>query len=137
MFSVRIRAVCVLQVILETLANACATYGRKNLRILYDALSTLAELVGTELAEPARLRIFMPPLVAKWQSLSDTDRDLLPLLECFTGIISAIGLCSILCQAPGTIQLVIRQLKACYVLHPVPAATSNTWQCLQTCALAK
>lgn len=83
--------VAVLQIILETLANACATYGRKNLRILYDALSTLAELVGNELAEPSLLRIFMPPLVAKWQSLADTDRDLLPLLECFTGIVSAIG----------------------------------------------
>ena len=80
-----------LQIILETLANACATYGRKNLRILYDALSTLAELVGSELAEPSLLRIFMPPLVAKWQSLGDTDRELLPLLECFTGITSAIG----------------------------------------------
>ena len=80
-----------LKPILETLAKACATYGRKNLRILYDAISTLAEMVGKELADPHLLRIFMPPLVAKWQSLPDTDRDLLPLLECFTAITSAIG----------------------------------------------
>ena len=33
----------------------------------------------------------MPPLVAKWQSLADSDRDLLPLLECFTAIAPAIG----------------------------------------------
>ena len=80
-----------LRVILETLAKACATYGRKNLRILYDAISTLAEMAGKELADPSLLRIYMPPLVAKWQSLGDTDRDLLPLLECFTGITSAVG----------------------------------------------
>lgn len=82
-----------LRVILETLAKACATYGRKNLRILYDAISTLAEMAGKELADPSLLRIYMPPLVAKWQSLGDTDRDLLPLLECFTGITSAVGEC--------------------------------------------
>ena len=80
-----------LKVILETLAKACATYGRKNLRILYDAISTLAELVGEHLADPNLLRVYMPPLVAKWQSLGDADRDLLPLLECFTAITSAIG----------------------------------------------
>ena len=79
------------QVILDTLATACTRYGRKNLRILYDALSTLAELVGNALAEPGLLRIFMPPLLAKWQSLADTDRDLLPLLECFTALITALG----------------------------------------------
>ncbi len=80
-----------LKVILETLAKACATYGRKNLRILYDAISTLAELVGEHLADPNLLRVYMPPLVAKWQSLADSDRDLLPLLECFTAIAPAIG----------------------------------------------
>ena len=80
-----------LRVILETLAKACATYGRKNLRILYDAISTLAEMAGKELADPSLLRIYMPPLIAKWQSLGDSDRDLLPLLECLTGITSAVG----------------------------------------------
>ena len=80
-----------LKVILETLAKACATYGRKNLRILYDAIKTLAELMGDSLAEPSLLRLYMPPLVAKWQSLADTDRDLLPLLECFTSVALAIG----------------------------------------------
>lgn len=80
-----------LKVILETLAKACATYGRKNLRILYDAISTLAELVGEHLADPNLLRVYMPPLIAKWQSLADSDRDLLPLLECFTAIAPAIG----------------------------------------------
>ena len=80
-----------LKPILETLAKACATYGRKNLRILYDAIKTLAEMVGDSLADPALLRIYMPPLVAKWQSLADSERDLLPLLECFSALASATG----------------------------------------------
>ncbi|KAK9804853.1 hypothetical protein WJX72_008726 [[Myrmecia] bisecta] len=80
-----------MQAILETLAKACLTYGRKNLRILYDALSTLADAVGPALAEPAYVHIFMPPLIAKWQALLDVDRELLPLLECLTSIAQALG----------------------------------------------
>lgn len=80
-----------LKPILDTLAKACATYGRKNLRILYDAIKTLAEMVGDSLADPGLLRVYMPPLVTKWQSLADSERDLLPLLECFSALASAIG----------------------------------------------
>ena len=32
------------------------------------------------------LDIFMPPLIAKWQQLPNSDKDLFPLLECFTSI---------------------------------------------------
>ena len=28
----------------------------------------------------------MPPLIAKWQQLSNSDKDIFPLLECFTSI---------------------------------------------------
>jgi hypothetical protein len=28
----------------------------------------------------------MPPLISKWQQLPDNDKDLFPLLECFTSI---------------------------------------------------
>ncbi len=40
-----------LPAILRTVAAALAMYGRKNLRILYDAISTLADAVGSALAE--------------------------------------------------------------------------------------
>jgi hypothetical protein len=36
--------------------------------------------------QPAYLEILMPPLIAKWQQLSNSDKDLFPLLECFTSI---------------------------------------------------
>ncbi|CAL8464616.1 g4151 [Coccomyxa elongata] len=79
-----------LPAILKTVAAALAMYGRKNLRILYDAISTLADAVGSALAEPAAMQILMPPLQEKWASIGDTDRDLLPLFECFTSLAQAL-----------------------------------------------
>ena len=111
---------------------------RRNLRIVYDAIGTLADAVGVDLnqvqdilgfsifnqlmfnitvhfnicagpdlfsdiyclwlvhisdfrfslmiLQPMHLDVLMPPLIAKWQQLSDSDKDLFPLLECFTSI---------------------------------------------------
>lgn len=80
-----------LQPILETLGRACACYSRKNLRILYDAVSTLAESVGPPLGRPEYAALLLPPLMAKWNATPDTDKELLPLLECFTAIAQALG----------------------------------------------
>ncbi|KAF6135690.1 hypothetical protein GIB67_028261 [Kingdonia uniflora] len=66
-------------------------YNKRNLRILYDAIGTLADAVGEELNQPRYLEILMPPLIAKWQLLSNTDKDIFPLLECFTSIAQALG----------------------------------------------
>ena len=33
----------------------------------------------------------MPPLLAKWAALSDTDAELLPLMECLMTIATALG----------------------------------------------
>ncbi|KAJ6368864.1 hypothetical protein OIU78_001272 [Salix suchowensis] len=75
-----------LEIILQHLMCALGKYQRRNLRIVYDAIGTLADAVGAELNQPAYLEILMPPLIAKWQQLSNSDKDLFPLLECFTGI---------------------------------------------------
>ncbi|CAN8271312.1 unnamed protein product [Cochlearia groenlandica] len=80
-----------LGVILQHLMCAFGKYQRRNLRIVYDAIGTLAESVRGELNKPAYLEILMPPLVAKWQQLSNSDKDLFPLLECFTSISQALG----------------------------------------------
>nr|PNR26375.1 hypothetical protein PHYPA_030950 [Physcomitrium patens] len=85
-----------LEPILQHLMYAFGTYQRRNLRILYDAIGTLADAVGSELNNPKYLEILMPPLISKWQQLSDNDKDLFPLLECFTSIAQALG--------PGFIQ---------------------------------
>ncbi|KAJ9186404.1 hypothetical protein P3X46_001980 [Hevea brasiliensis] len=80
-----------LETILQHLMCAFGRYQRRNLRIVYDAISTLADAVGLELNQPRYLDILMPPLIAKWQQLSDSDKDLFPLLECFASIAQALG----------------------------------------------
>lgn len=80
-----------LMVILQHLLCAFGKYQRRNLRIVYDAIGTLADAVGRELNQAEYLDILMPPLIAKWQQLSDSDKDLFPLLECFTSIAQALG----------------------------------------------
>ncbi|KAL0324348.1 UNVERIFIED_CONTAM: Transportin-1 [Sesamum calycinum] len=75
-----------LDIILQHLMCAFGKYQRRNLRIVYDAIGTLADAVGGELNQPKYLEILMPPLIAKWQQLSNSDKDLFPLLECFTSI---------------------------------------------------
>ncbi|XP_022769253.1 transportin-1-like isoform X2 [Durio zibethinus] len=80
-----------LEIILQHLLCAYGRYQKRNLRIVYDAIGTLAEAVGGELNQPRYLQILMPPLIAKWEQLSDADKDLFPLLECFTSIAQALG----------------------------------------------
>ncbi|KAL4609820.1 hypothetical protein ACB092_08G008400 [Castanea dentata] len=80
-----------LEIILQHLMCAFGKYQRRNLRIVYDAIGTLADAVGGELNQPNYLDILMPPLIAKWQQLSNSDKDIFPLLECFTSIAQALG----------------------------------------------
>ncbi|KAI9082777.1 hypothetical protein K1719_035234 [Acacia pycnantha] len=80
-----------LEIILKHLMIAFGKYQRRNLRIVYDAIGTLAEAVGGELNQPAYLDILMPPLIEKWHQLPNSDKDLFPLFECFTSIAHALG----------------------------------------------
>ncbi|KHF99699.1 Transportin-1 [Gossypium arboreum] len=80
-----------LEVILQHLMCAFGKYQRRNLRIVYDAIGTLADAVGGELNQPVYLEILMPPLIAKWHQVPNSDKDLFPLLECFTSIAQALG----------------------------------------------
>ncbi|XP_042457341.1 transportin-1-like isoform X2 [Zingiber officinale] len=80
-----------LEIILQHLLCAYGKYQRRNLHILYDAIGTLADAVGSELNQPKYLEILMPPLIAKWQQLTNSDKDLFPLLECFTSIAQSLG----------------------------------------------
>ena len=70
-----------LEPILRNLTFAFTKYQQKNLLILYDALGTLADAVGSALGAPAYLEILMPPLIERWMKLGDGDGDLVPLLE--------------------------------------------------------
>lgn len=70
-----------LEPILRNLTFAFSKYQQKNLLILYDALGTLADSVGSALGSEVYLQILMPTLIDKWMKLSNDDGDLIPLLE--------------------------------------------------------
>lgn len=76
--------------ILKTLVFAFSKYQHKNLLILYDAVGTLADSVGSNLNQPEYINILMPPLIEKWNLLRDDDKDLFPLLECLSSIATAL-----------------------------------------------
>lgn len=69
--------------IIETISRAFSMYQKKNMLILFDAFSTLADSVGDALNRPEFIEKFMPPILAKWAASPDTDYDLFPLLEVF------------------------------------------------------
>uniref|UniRef100_A0A914ZWH3 Transportin-1 n=2 Tax=Parascaris univalens TaxID=6257 RepID=A0A914ZWH3_PARUN len=76
--------------ILATLVEAFNRYQAKNLLILYDAVGTLADSVGSNLNQPQYVQTLMGPLMAKWSSLSDDDKELFPLLECLSSVATAL-----------------------------------------------
>ncbi|GKE55860.1 transportin-1 isoform X1, partial [Tanacetum coccineum] len=80
-----------LEIILQHLICAFGKYQRRNLRIVYDAIGTLADVVGGEFNQPKYIEILMTPLIAKRQQLSNSGKDIFPLLECFTSITHALG----------------------------------------------
>ncbi|TFY79591.1 hypothetical protein EWM64_g4421 [Hericium alpestre] len=80
-----------LEPVLRNLVFAFEKYQHKNMLILYDAVGTLADAVGSALQNPAYVDILMPPLTKKWSKLKDDDEDLIPLLECLASVTIAIG----------------------------------------------
>ena len=70
-----------LEPVLRNLVVAFDKYQHKNMLILYDAVGTLADAVGSALANPTYVEILMPPLIKRWGKLKDDDEDLIPLLE--------------------------------------------------------
>ncbi|KAI0741049.1 ARM repeat-containing protein [Earliella scabrosa] len=80
-----------LEPVLRNLVFAFDKYQHKNMLILYDAVGTLADAVGTALQNPTYVEILMPPLLKRWSKLKDDDDDLVPLLECLASVTIAIG----------------------------------------------
>ena len=77
--------------IIHNLMFAFSKYQAKNLIILYDAIGTLADAVGAALCKPELVQVLMPPLIGRWNALSDDERALFPLLECLTSVAQALG----------------------------------------------
>jgi len=70
-----------LKPILEHLRVGFDRFQHKNLLILYDAILTLADSVGTALNQPEYIELLIPPLLSKWERIGDEDRGLVSLLE--------------------------------------------------------
>lgn len=66
-------------------------YKDRNMDVLYNAVQTLADTVGQEIAKPGLVEILMPALIERWNKLSDQSRELFPLLECLGYVATAYG----------------------------------------------
>ncbi|KAI5479391.1 importin beta-2 subunit [Pseudohyphozyma bogoriensis] len=77
--------------ILGNLVFAFNKYQQKNLLILYDAIGTLADAVSSALNQEGYINTLMPPLIQRWGHLDDADPDLIPLLECLSSVVIAVG----------------------------------------------
>ncbi|CAK9435801.1 uncharacterized protein LODBEIA_P04800 [Lodderomyces beijingensis] len=77
-----------LQPLLEQFAKCFHIYQRKNMSILYDCVQTFVEKMGYEnlSQDPKYLNILLPPLLQKWERLSDEDAALWPLIECMASV---------------------------------------------------
>ncbi|KAG0182044.1 hypothetical protein DFQ28_001171 [Apophysomyces sp. BC1034] len=114
-----------LEPILKNLTVAFQTYQHKNLLIAYDALGTLAESVDSALNHPQYLSLIMPPLIAKWNSLTDQDKGLFPLLECLSSVTTALGTGFIPFAGPvfaRCVKLIAATLHQIFLAHQQPAA---------------
>ena len=80
-----------LKPILEHLRVGFDRFQHKNLLILYDAILTLADSVGSALNQPEYVELLVPPLLRKWEQLGDEDRGLVSLLECLSSVTVALG----------------------------------------------
>lgn len=77
--------------ILRSLVEAFNKYQHRNLLHLYDAIGTVAETIKHYLNQQTFIDILMPPLINKWNNLTDTDPGLFPLLECLSSVTNALG----------------------------------------------
>lgn len=77
--------------ILEVLVTAFSRYQAKNLLILFDAVSTLAEAVGNALAHPQIVEVLVPAVLAKWERFRDDERGLIACTECICALVGVMG----------------------------------------------
>lgn len=67
------------------------TLSSKNAIVFYDSISTLADAVGSEIAKPEYISIYMNPFSQRFNELRDDDTRLIPLMECLTTLAGTMG----------------------------------------------
>ena len=78
-------------IIIRQFVKCFALYKDRNMFILYDCIQTLAEHVGSTLANPELVSLLMPALIQRWTKVTDQSRELFPLLECLSYVATALG----------------------------------------------
>lgn len=106
--------------VVQTLVQAFNYYQAKNLLILYDAVGTLADAVGTHLNKPQYVEALMTPLMVKFDTTLDSDRSICALFECI----------SVLCQNLGEslMFLLPKFLDRCIRILVTGANASKAWR---------
>lgn len=77
--------------ILWTYRDAYAKYQGASLLILYDAIGTLFETLGSAMNQPEYVAIIVPPLVERLDALADDDICIIPLLETLASLTTSLG----------------------------------------------
>jgi len=105
--------------IVQTLVNAFKYYQAKNLLILYDAVGTLANSVGSALNCPQYVQALMNPLVEKFGAVPDNDRSVIALFECLSSLAQALG--------PSFLPIVPQLVQRCVRLVLDGARAAQMW----------
>eukprot|EP00658_Telonema_sp_P-2_P012380 TRINITY_DN14715_c0_g1_i1.p1 TRINITY_DN14715_c0_g1~~TRINITY_DN14715_c0_g1_i1.p1 ORF type:complete len:499 (+),score=119.41 TRINITY_DN14715_c0_g1_i1:1007-2503(+) len=77
--------------IIPALMHAFGRYQAKNMILLLDALSALADSVHAGLSQIDLVRQIFPPILAKWEQFEDLDTSMFALIECLTSLCQAVG----------------------------------------------
>jgi transportin-1 len=77
--------------IIQQFVRCFAKYKDRNMYILYDCVQTLAERLGSDLANPDLTNQLMPALIDRYNNIPDQSRELFPLLECLSYVALALG----------------------------------------------
>ncbi|KAG1677077.1 hypothetical protein FOA52_001247 [Chlamydomonas sp. UWO 241] len=80
-----------LRPILETLGAAVSRFSRRNLRLLYDVLDTLADAMGPQVSDPQLSPLYLGPMFQRFQAYDIHDKDLLPLMDCLANMMPRLG----------------------------------------------
>lgn len=78
------------EVIVQQFVKCFAKYKDRNIYVLYDCVQTLASHAAEKLSQPDLVQLLMPALITRWQKVSDTSRELFPLLECISFVVTAL-----------------------------------------------
>ena len=79
------------EVIVEQFAKCFTRYKDRNMFILYDCVQTMAEHVARSLRDEKLVATLMPPILHRWDKVSDASREMFPLLECLSYVATALG----------------------------------------------